>query len=223
MFAAPAAIQTAYLMTKTKSMYLALIVVLLSPMVANAVPIFESFEDDTANSTSFSEGIFDFTSTGDLFVEFGVGLGADFSTQWLGSGFGDGGSFVSFGSFSITSGSFTIDSGVFWTSDDDGFDFSVGDIDFVGLLSAGGEVTVTINIAPTGDLPDGYVNVSFAGTALDGVSLSGMRFDIPGSLNYLLIDNLSLNATASVPEPGTFALFGLGLAGIGLMRRRRKV
>jgi hypothetical protein len=38
-FAAPTAAQTAYLMTRTKSMYLALIVVLLSPMTANAGPL----------------------------------------------------------------------------------------------------------------------------------------------------------------------------------------
>ena len=30
-------------------------------------------------------------------------------------------------------------------------------------------------------------------------------------------------AASSVPEPGTLALFGLGIAGMGLMRRRRKV
>lgn len=35
------------------------------------------------------------------------------------------------------------------------------------------------------------------------------------------IDNVSLVQSTSVPEPGTLALFGLGLAGLGFARRKR--
>ena len=38
----------------------------------------------------------------------------------------------------------------------------------------------------------------------------------------LVTSNTSVSGISSVPEPGTLALFGIGLAGLGLMRRRRK-
>ena len=86
---------------------------------SQAVPILETFEDETAGLTSFSQGGFNFTSSGDLLVEFSNAppLGAGPSDFWLGSGFLDGASAGSFGSFSITAGSFLINSGVFldWT------------------------------------------------------------------------------------------------------------
>ncbi len=37
------------------------------------------------------------------------------------------------------------------------------------------------------------------------------------------IDNLSFGSSTPVPEPATLAVFGLGLAGLGIMRRRRRV
>ena len=38
---------------------------------------------------------------------------------------------------------------------------------------------------------------------------------------YVSIDNLVARTSAAVPEPGPLALLGLGLAGLGLCRRRR--
>ena len=47
-----------------------------------------------------------------------------------------------------------------------------------------------------------------------------LAFDFPVSVAY---DDISATALGvSIPEPGTLALFGLGLAGLGLARRRRK-
>ncbi|MDO9236373.1 MAG: PEP-CTERM sorting domain-containing protein [Aquabacterium sp.] len=39
---------------------------------------------------------------------------------------------------------------------------------------------------------------------------------------YLSIDGIAVNATAPVPEPGTWALMGLGLCAVGFMRKRRQ-
>ena len=44
-----------------------------------------------------------------------------------------------------------------------------------------------------------------------------------GAGNAIAADNLSVQLTpADIPEPGTLALFAIGLAGLGASRRRRR-
>jgi hypothetical protein len=58
------------------------------------------------------------------------------------------------------------------------------------------------------------------GVFADGSALARGDFISGGVVR---IDDLVLTITseATVPEPGTLAIFGLGLAGLGFMRRRR--
>jgi len=69
------------------------------------------------------------------------------------------------------------------------------------------------NQFPCFDLPDTY-SLSLSCEVDPGGSGSG-NFNSPLSATFV-------STTTAVPEPGTLALFGLGLAGLGLIRYRRK-
>lgn len=58
------------------------------------------------------------------------------------------------------------------------------------------------------------VGVAFAGTA--------KSIDFGGTANQTGFDNITFGSSTALPEPGTYALMALGLAGIGLTARRRK-
>ena len=64
-----------------------------------------------------------------------------------------------------------------------------------------------------GDVPN-WQTYGFANSLFDEVWIS--------TPTRMLLDNLRYNS-AAVPEPGTLALLSLGLAGMGLARRRRKI
>ncbi len=72
----------------------------------------------------------------------------------------------------------------------------------------------TVSTTLTSDVTGVYVQVWTPMTSGFG---GGNYIDIPG--NYLYIDNAVLTATG-VPAPGAIALFGLGLLGMGAIRRK---
>jgi len=105
--------------------------------------------------------------------------------------------------------------------------------------TAGQKLTLTYWLASDGSAPNdfsAYWNGQvIAGSALTNIGLSGyteyvfdvlatgsdlLAFNERDDFGYLSLDDVALNA---VPEPGTLALFGVALAGLGAMRRRKTV
>jgi len=92
-------------------------------------------------------------------------------------------------------------------------DFSAGSQ--VGSFSFSNETSITLNVTGfvNSQIGNGFIGFSIRQDGL--VFQNGTAFGNDSS-NYPV-----LRITTPMPEPGTLALFGLGLAGLGCMRRRR--
>ncbi|CAN7688815.1 PEP-CTERM sorting domain-containing protein [Pseudoduganella sp. LjRoot289] len=89
-----------------------------------------------------------------------------------------------------------------------------------GYFSNGGSISTTLALNSTANMNIAIGN-DFTKYALSG--FAGLSsFTIQGNTNnWLAIDNIAVNSSA-VPEPGTLAIFGLGLAGLAAVRRRKQ-
>lgn len=101
------------------------------------------------------------------------------------------------------------------------FGFDYADLDLGGASIAFG--TFSQALALTGDADSSVTSDDFAffGVVATAADIPGGTFSFTSVLEGFVIDNLSFGSGTAVPEPGTVALLGLGLAGLGYARRRR--
>lgn len=133
----------------------------------------------------------------------GSNLGAVSSSP----GDGNRGILMTFDSFIASLSLIGADGGGSETADDE-------DVRLTAFDAAGAVIATNLFAPPLPGGPD-LVSASIA-----AVDIKHVAFTFGDSLGFFGISELEFTAL-SVPEPGTLSLFGFGLAGLGLIRRRK--
>ena len=233
-------------MKKTKSTLLALTAVLLSPMAANADLMNGGFESGDltgytvgtltgagsaavvmSNTTTYSPGTWGAAvTTSALEGSYMLAIGAGSANVWQ-----EVSQTITLLAGQVVQGSAFFDWGDYWVGPDafpDGAKVeildSMGAVVATPWLTDGTDYCLTFCQPSTGQAgaESGWIDWSFAaGGAGDYTLVYGAKNTGDGggpNQTFGYFDNAT-----TIPEPGMLALFGIGLVGMGLARRRRKV
>jgi len=208
-------------MNRARRFSLALLAMLLSPLAANAGFIEVTLDFDSTPLGGFS------SFTEDSFTITQFGLGDPQNVVDTGSGnraLVDGQTSNALGAASIItfSGSSSV---TFDVVSLDIADLSGNSSGRGGTFGSGFRIevgdTVFSPIRAAVFSPTGSSFTTFTPTVLTGLSSLAVNIVSLGPVDNFAVDNIVLRYR-QVPEPGTLASLGIGLAGLSLARRRRK-